>query len=348
MSISKEIERLQHAKKDIGDAIVRKGGSVSGTIDTYANSIMALGDVSFRTAIDIVNKSDAKNVDLTMISPRNETSLDGLFFANRNIINIDVSNWDTSNVTSMSLVFATMSNLESVDCADWDVSKVTNFFAMSDDSYKLKTIDVSKWNTSSATNMAYMFSGNMLTHLDVSNFNTSKVTNMYNMFSQCSSLSKLDISNFDTSNVLNFSGVFYGWDSGCEELNISGLNLTKVTNIENAFINTNCKVIRCDGLRLPNIDMRNIGLHTSTALTVDSIVGLLNALQQSDKGYSFQIGSDNIAKLSDEQKSIATDKGWTLIYWRYGTYKRDTKQRLQVSHTDCRLWIYHRKCAEWF
>ena len=79
MSISKEIERLQQAKKEIGDAIVRKGGSVSGTIDTYANSIMALGDVSFRTAIDIVNKSDAKNVDLTMISPRNETSLNYLF-----------------------------------------------------------------------------------------------------------------------------------------------------------------------------------------------------------------------------------------------------------------------------
>ena len=32
-----------------------------------------------------------------------------------------------------------------------------------------------------------------------------------------------------------------------------------------------------------------------------------------DKGYSLQIGSDNIAKLSDEQKAIATDKGWTLI-----------------------------------
>lgn len=313
MSISKEIERLQKAKKDIGDAIVRKGGSVSGTIDTYAKSVMALGDVSFRTAIDIVNKSDAKNVDLTMISPKNETSLNSLFFHNANLRNINASNWDTSNVTSMRSAFATMSNLESVNLADWDVSHVTDFYAMSDDSHKLKTIDVSKWNTSSATNMAFMFSGNMLTHLDVSNFNTSKVTYMNNMFSQCHSLSKLDISNFDTSNVLNLEGVFAGWDSSCEELNISGLNLAKVNNINNAFINTNCKVIRCDRLRLPNIEMSTIGLHTSTALTVDSIVGLLNALPQSDKGYSFQIGSDNIAKLSDEQKAIATDKGWTLI-----------------------------------
>ena len=98
MSISKEIERLQQAKKEIGDAIVRKGGSVSGTIDTYAKSVMALGDVSFRTAIDIVNKSDAKNVDLTMISPKNETSLQYLFRRNTNLTHINASNWDTSNI----------------------------------------------------------------------------------------------------------------------------------------------------------------------------------------------------------------------------------------------------------
>ena len=105
MSISKEIERLQEAKKDIGDAIVRKGGSVSGTIDTYAKSVMALGDVSFRTAINIVNKSDAKNVDLTMISPRNETYLDELFLKNDKLVSVDVSNWDTSKVMSLRSMF---------------------------------------------------------------------------------------------------------------------------------------------------------------------------------------------------------------------------------------------------
>lgn len=313
MSISKEIERLQHAKKDIGDAIVRKGGSVSGTIDTYANSIMALGDVSFRTAIDIVNKSDAKNVDLTMISPKNETSLSNLFENNTNLIHINVSNWDTSNVTSLDFTFASMPNLVSVDFADWDVSNVTNFYVMFSGCSKIENIDVSKWDTSSATNMAGMFIGNNLKHLDVSNFNTSKVTNMFAMFDNSHSLTRLDVSNFDTSNVLRFGRVFSYWYKVCEELNISGLNLTRCTVIENTFTNTNFKVIRCDGLKLPNIDMSNIGLHTSTELTVDSIVGLLNALPQSDKGYSFQIGSDNIAKLSDEQKAIATNKGWTLI-----------------------------------
>lgn len=313
MSISKEIERIQQAKKDIGDAIVRKGGSVSGTIDTYSKSVMALGDVSFRTAIDIVNKSDAKNVDLTMISPRNETSLDDLFRNNTNLININVSNWDTSNITSLRFTFADMKNLESVECADWNVSNVTTFYALFDTCSILKTIDVSKWDTSSATNMAWMFNNNSLKTLDVSNFNTSKVANMSAMFSGCHSLTRIDVSNFNTSNVLNFGRAFSFWHNVCEELNISGLNLERCTSMKNTFFDTAFKVIRCDGLRLPNIDMSTIGLHTSTALTVESIVGLMNALPQSDKGYSFQIGGGNIAKLTDEQKAIATNKGWTLI-----------------------------------
>lgn len=313
MSISKEIERLQQAKKDIGDAIVRKGGSVSGTIDTYANSIMTLGDVSFRTAIDIVNKSDAKNVDLTMISPKNEKSLNYLFRNNTNLININVSNWDTSNINSLRFVFMGMKNLKSVDVADWDVSHVTSFYSMFGDCTNLKTIDVSKWDTSSATGIEWMFSNAGLTTLDVSNFNTSKVINMFAIFSGCHFLTRLDVSNFDTSKVLDFGRAFSYWDNVCEELNISGLNLTKCTSIDRTFTGTIFKVIRCDGLQLPNIDMSNIGLNSSTELTVDSIVGLLNALPQSDKGYSFQIGEVNIAKLSDEQKAIATNKGWTLI-----------------------------------
>ena len=313
MSISNEIERIQQAKKDIGDAIVRKGGSVSGTIDTYAKSVMALGDVSFRTAIDIVNKSDAKNVDLTMISPKNETSLNYLFEKNTNLTHINVSNWDTSNITSLRGAFASIPNLKSVDFANWDVSKVTTFFAMFDGSRKIENIDVSKWNTSSAINMGWMFNGNNFKTLDVSNFNTSKVTDMFAMFSGSQSLTRLDISNFDTSNVLDFGRVFSYWSGVDKELNINGLDLSKCTSMDLTFKSSSFKVIRCDGLRLPNIDMSQIGLEGSTSLTVDSIVGLMNALPQSDKGYSFQIGSVNIAKLSDEQKAIATNKGWTLI-----------------------------------
>lgn len=62
---------------------------------------------------------------------------------------------------------------------------------------------------------------------------------------------------------------------------------------------------------LPDFDMNDIRLDTCP-LSHDSIVGLLNALPQTTKKYSFQLGSSNIAKLTDDEKAIATNKGWKL------------------------------------
>ena len=64
---------------------------------------------------------------------------------------------------------------------------------------------------------------------------------------------------------------------------------------------------------LPKIDLSSWGLNYCP-LTVDSLVSVLNALQQLDEGtsYTCTIGSTNLAKLTDEQKAIATNKGWTL------------------------------------
>lgn len=287
MSISKEIERIQQAKKDIGDAIVRKGGSVSGTIDTYAKSVMALGDVSFRKVINIVNKSDAKNVDLTMISPKNETSLHGLFYNNKELVSVDVSNWDTSKVTDFTNAFALTHNLESIDVSNWNTSNGVQFSGVFYEGYKISQLDVSKWNMSLAEVIDWMFN-------------------------KCQSITSLDLSAWDTSKVISAHHLF----NLCllEVLDLTGIDFRQVTNMYRAFYGTSkLSVIKCTGLKLPNIDMGRIGFNDSP-LTVDSIVGLLNALpQRNKKGYSFQIGATNIAKLSDKQKAIATDKNWYLI-----------------------------------
>lgn len=288
MSISKEIERIQQAKKDIGDAIVRKGGSVSGTIDTYAKSVMALGDYTFTQVCDVVNKSDAKNVDLTMIDVSNVTSFYDAFANNKTIENVNVSNWNTLQVTNMSSTFYICDKLQSVSCENWRLDNCTSMYAMFDSCLALKNFDPSRWNTSKVTNMEWVFVRcASLTSLDLSNWDTSQVTIMNNFFNSCTSLTSLDISGWNTSKVHGMRNMLYN----CVSL----------------------ETLKCDNLILPNIELGNIGLVYSTKLSVDSIVGLLNALPQSDKGYSFQIGSDNIGKLSDEQKAIATDKGWTLI-----------------------------------
>ena len=65
--------------------------------------------------------------------------------------------------------------------------------------------------------------------------------------------------------------------------------------------------------KFTQIDLDGWGLNYCNALTVDSLVSVLNALPQLDgTSYTCTIGSTNLAKLSDTQKAIATAKGWTL------------------------------------
>ena len=144
---------------------------------------------------------------------------------------------------------------------------------------------------SNVTDMSNMFYNCFLTSLDLSGLDTSSVTSMSRMFYGCSKLTSIDFSGWDTSkvtNMSNMSNMFYG--------------CTSLTNF-----NMNSAI-------LPKMDLTNWHISTCTKLTVDSLVSVLNALQQLDEGtsYTCTIGSDNLAKLTDEQKAIATNKGWTL------------------------------------
>ncbi len=48
-------------------------------------------------------------------------------------------------------------------------------------------------------------------------------------------------------------------------------------------------------------------------LTVESLVSPLNALCDNGQGLKCKIGTTNLAKLTDDQKAIALNKGWELV-----------------------------------
>lgn len=58
----------------------------------------------------------------------------------------------------------------------------------------------------------------------------------------------------------------------------------------------------------------SLDLSASTKYSVDTLATMLTALadRTGQTAYTFTLGSTNLAKLSDEQKAIATDKNWTL------------------------------------
>lgn len=64
---------------------------------------------------------------------------------------------------------------------------------------------------------------------------------------------------------------------------------------------------------LPNMNMEStVGFNNLTALTVESLVNIFNALPVANGSRTIAIGSINKNKLSAAQLAIATNKGWTV------------------------------------
>ena len=174
-----------------------------------------------------------------------------------------------------------------------------------------KLVTIPQLDTSKVTNMSYIFyyCGNLLI---IPQLDTSNVTNMGSMFYYCRNL--ITIPQLDTSKVTDMSSMF----CGCSNLNsIPLLDCGKVTNVSNMFgwedINTltdlggfkNLKINFTDGLNhLPN-------------LTVQSLMNVINNLYDfrangESTTRTLKIGTTNLNKLTDEQKAVATNKGWSL------------------------------------
>jgi surface protein len=198
-------------------------------------------------------------------------------------------------------------------------------------------LDLSDLDTSEMTNMSYMFNGcKNLVSLDLSNFNTGNVTNMTAMFDKCENLQNLDISGFDFSKVstigymfrdcakiqsLTLGGTSFGKPaslsqvfSGCKKLTFLDISVMDISNITSTT-GLNLMFASCDALvdfYPPQNINTNMSVSSSTALSHDSLLRILNNLMETTTTKTLTLGTTNLAKLSDEEKAIVTNKGWTL------------------------------------
>ena len=61
----------------------------------------------------------------------------------------------------------------------------------------------------------------------------------------------------------------------------------------------------------PNFKV-SLNLSTCNDLTHDSLMVVINGLQTVTTTQTLTLGTKNLAKLTEADKKIATDKGWTL------------------------------------
>ena len=96
--------------------------------------------------------------DLSGFDTSNVTNMSSMFDGCKNVKNLDVSGFDTGNVTNMSSMFANCTGLSNLDLSNFDTSNVTNMSNLFDVCSNLVSIvGLGGWDTGKVTNMNYMF-----------------------------------------------------------------------------------------------------------------------------------------------------------------------------------------------
>ena len=157
-------------------------------------------------------------------------------------------------------------------------------------------------DTSNGTNFSYMFHNcSSLTGIPL--IDTSNGIIFSYMFSGCSALTAVPA--LDTGNSTTFTSMF----ADCSSLvTIESLDLSKGIKLISTF--SGCTSL--ENITFTGTIKININLADSELLTHDSLMSLINALINDASSKTVTIGSTNLSKLTDEEKAIATNKGWTL------------------------------------
>lgn len=332
MSIATEIERIKKAKNSIKDSIKSKGVEVSEDtkIDNYSSLIdkIMIGsnlELDFSNYDNTATYSDGRNftkyatkipdLDLTGL-----TNLVGFFYGLKNLEKLSNIIFDT-NLKNLNNCFSNCTKLKRIPSID--TSKVTDFSGCFYGCENLVTIPNLKFT--SATNISRLFYG--CKKLQYTPFiNSSTITSLSSTFEECSSLTS--IQNLDVPNCTDLSGTFYG----CEKLIVlNEIDASNVTSV--ASVLTNCKRLSVfDGFKnlgksytykMDNNYSYKLDLSTCTSLSHESLVSIINNLYDLNLTYSVAsgeklyrqelvLGNTNLAKLSEDEIAIATNKGWNV------------------------------------
>ena len=202
---------------------------------------------------------------------------------------------DLSNVQNCDSVFRSCSSLTTCEISDF--SNATTLDGLFANCRKLTNIP-SQLITPKVKDTGFMFyECNDLT--TAPQMNTANVTDMTKMFYSCNKLTTVPL--YDTSKVTRMEEMFWH----CSDLQtVPAFDCSNVTNMNNIF--TSCRSLK-------SILMTNIGvsfnISASTLFERADLVTILNNLKTVTSTKRLTMGDTNLAKLTDEDKLIATNKG---------------------------------------
>ena len=207
-------------------------------------------------------------------------------------------------VNNLTQTFQNCSSLEDTDTSNWDTSNVrvmSQAFAGTKALPILKKIDLS-----SVTVMNNIFENFTGQEAIIPNINAPSVTDIRGLFHLARSVKRIDISNWTTGTLTEARGGMFYLNDRLEYLDMTGLDFSQVMDMTGMF-DFASKLV---DFYPPNNISCNFKISYSP-LSVDSIVRILNNLATVESA-TLNLGSNNLAKITEEQIGIATAKGWTL------------------------------------
>lgn len=153
---------------------------------------------------------------------------------------------------------------------------------------------------------SYMFDGCGLVDFDfVANeieMDLSSATSLTYIFRECKGIKRLGV--IDCNGCKNLNRLFYS----CKVVTIDKF----IVNENITYSNTFDYASALENITIEGVIGQN-GFNVSFCpLTHDSLMSIINALKNGVSGLTCTLGTTNLAKLSDAEKKVATDKGWAL------------------------------------
>lgn len=270
MSIATEITRLQNAKASLKTSLINKGVEVSDTAKLDEYAGYVDGIQAGGGSVEEYFETEIKQTTGSVAS----------YIKQIPVIKVP---------TNMSKFFEDCFSLTEMPLLD--TSKVTNMNYAFDGCEKL--IELPLFDTSNVTNMNCAFQNCKLIKT-IPQFNTSSVTIASTMFGSCSSLTTIPM--LDFSNVTTVRGIV-NYDYVLQ-------NLGGFKDLGKAYLTT----------QSAEYTAYKLDLSHCKELTHESLMNVINNLYDIKTAgvqpQALVLGSTNLAKLTDAELQVLSDKGW--------------------------------------
>jgi len=260
------------------------GTTLKGYLDARGTAAGLFNGYNGTSVEGIIAYNDTENV----------TSTERMFYNCRNLIS--VGDLNLSNDTNATYMFNGCSSLVSVGIRDIsNLQSLNNTFI---DCSSLTTLPT--WVATNLQILSYAFFGcSSLRQINITL--PRALTGISYAFYNCSLLESVPFAY--TQNLTDFQGVFYG----CAALKvIPAYDVRNVRYFNTAFTGcTNLEEIHMTGMKV------SFNISASTKFTESALVEILNNLATVSSA-TLTMGATNLAKLTQAEIDIATNKGWTL------------------------------------